>query len=210
MRRVRRRVSAPLSELNIEIDRLLRLDAANQLAFSSGAGKIDKHTLFLLSESIYFAAFRAYEAFVEDVFLLYCLEKPTRKGKLVRSYLRPRDFEHAASLIKSSMKFLEWTSPAIVIERAETYLNKGFPIKTPYTVNKETLSELKKLRNHIAHNSRESFLEYKKVLTRHYRTIPLVTPSTGEFLLRTNPRDKTKYNLVYYLEFLKNIANSIT
>jgi len=211
MRIPRRKVSAPYTDLVSEIDRLLRLDEANQVAFSGTRGpRITRHQLHLMTESIFVAAFRMYEGFISDVFLLYCLEKRPRSGRRVKSFLQPKDFFHAGSLIQSSMPFLDWTSPATVIKRAETYLSSGFPIKLPYTSHKEILEDLKRLRNHIAHDSWESLNGYKIVLKRHYLTIPLILPAPGEFLLLPNRTDAARYNLQFYLDTMKDIGGQIT
>ena len=215
MRVSRRKVSAPLREIQDEIDRLLRLDAENQKQFSAtvipiGYKKLSKRQLHILTEAIFFSAFRAYENFLEDVFCLYCLEKTPLSGNLVKSFLKPKDFVHAGELIQSSMRFLDWTSPDEMIKRAELYLFDGFPVKNPYTLNKTTLTDLKRLRNHIAHNSKESLDGYKIVLRRHYGTNPLILLPPGEFLLKTDTADPTKYKLIVYLEFLKQIASDLT
>jgi hypothetical protein len=213
MRISRRKVSVPYQELTAEIDRLLRLDARNQRSNSSGSStgvRLSRHQLHLITESVFFAAFRAYEGFLSDIFQLYCLEKRPRSGRKVKSFLRPKDFDHAGELIKSSMHFLDWTSPATVIKRAETYLDDGFPVKLPYTTHQAVLQDLKRLRNHIAHNSKESLDGYKTVLRGHFGTLPLTLPSPGEFLLLTNRTDSTKYNLIYYLELIKLLAMQLT
>jgi hypothetical protein len=215
MRITRRKVSAPYQDLVAELDRLLRLDANNQAAFAAGIEarggiRITRHQLHMMTESIFFTAFRAYECFLGDIFQLYCLEKRPRSGMKVKSYLKPKDFDHAGKLLKSSMQFLDWTSPEIVIKRAETYLDKGFPIKLPYTTHRSTLLDLKRLRNQIAHDSRESINGYMQVLRSHFLMIPLVTPSPGEFLLLPSRINPAKYNLQIYLEFLKNIAAQLS
>lgn len=211
MRGTRRKISAPYRAFNSEIDKLIRLDAQNQNAFTSGTSpRITKHQFHLLTETILFTAYRAYENFLEDIFQLYCLEKPLRSGRRVRSYLRPRDFSHAREMIKSSGRYLDWSNAGNVIKRAEIYLGNGFPVKLPFTTHKTVLEDLERLRNHIAHDSQESFNGYVHVLRRHYNTLPLTTPTPGEFLLLTNRIEPSKYNLLYYLDVLKLIADELT
>ena len=165
--------------------------------------------LHLLTEYTFFVAFRTYEGFIRDLFLLYCLEKPHSSGKRVVSYLRSKDFIHTETLIQSSMPFLDWTSPDKVIERAETYLKNGFPIKLPYETNVQSLRDFKHIRNHIAHNSRESLEDFRKVVKRHYGTMPLVTPSPGEFLLLPDRVNPTKYKLLVFFDLIKKIASQL-
>ena len=207
----RRKTSAVLKDFLAEIHRLEEFDSDNQLKFSSlgRRGGLSLRQLHLLTEHIFFVAFRTYEGFIRDLFLLYCLEKSHSSGKKVVSYLRPMDFNHTEDLIQSSMPFLDWTNPNKVIERAETYLKDGFPVKKPYEANIQPLRDFKGIRNHIAHNSKDSLEEFKKVIKRHYRTMPLVIPSPGEFLLLPDRSDPGKYKLLVFFELMKNLADQL-
>lgn len=208
---MRRRISAVLRDFQVELERLEKYDSGNQRNFSSNqSNKLSKEQLYLLTESIFFAAFRAYEGFVRDVFLLYCLEKPTVSGRKVKSYIRPKNFAHAEEIIQSSMPFLDWTSPHTVVERAELYLKDGFPIKLAYTSHLNKLTNFKKVRNHIAHNSKESLSTYKKVLKEHYGTIPLHIPTPGEFLLVSEALNSPKYKLLTFFDLVRKISIDIT
>lgn len=207
----RRKTSTVLKDFIVEIRRLEDFDSQNQIKFTSLGRKagLSLHQLHLLTEYTFFIAFRTYEGFIRDVFLLYCLEKPHSSKKKVISYLRPIDFIHTETLIQSSMPFLDWTSPDKVIERAETYLKDGFPIKLPYQTNLQSLREFKHIRNHIAHNSRESLEEFKKVVKRHYGIMPFVIPSPGQFLLVADKANPTKYKLLVFFDLIKKIANQL-
>lgn len=124
----RRAVSAALKDFQLEIRRLEKFDAENQRNFA--ASVLSQKQLHLLTEAIFFSSFRTYENFVRDIFLLYCMGKTPCSGrKKVKSFLSPLDFCHTENLIKSSMPFLDWSSPDTVIDRSELYLQNGFPIK---------------------------------------------------------------------------------
>jgi hypothetical protein len=207
----RRKTSTVLRDFQAEIQRLEKFDSENQIKFTASGrkGELSLRQLHLLTEHIFFVGFRTYEGFIRDLFLLYCLEKPHSSGKKVVSYLRPKDFNHAEVLMKSSMPFLDWASPTAVIERAETYLNDGFPVKLPYETNIQSLREFKHIRNHIAHNSNESLEGFKKVVKGHYGTMPLVVPSPGEFLLVPDRANPKKYKLLVFFELMKKIANQL-
>lgn len=213
MRGFRRKLSAPLREFSHEIDRLLKFDADNQRRYSSSSSlrrdRLTKSQLILLTESLFFSAFCSFENFIRDVFLLYCFGKKTISGKKVSSFLKPKNYRHAEELIQSSMPHVDWSNPNIIINRAEIYLERGFPIKAVFTSNREAFLDLKRIRNHIAHRSKESLEQYKKVLIKHYSTIPLSIPSPGEFLLVIDKNDPTKYKLQLYFLFLNQIASAI-
>lgn len=83
-----------------------------------------------------------------------------------------------------------------------------FPIKKPYTINRQILQTLERLRNHIAHDSQSSFNGYMKIIKDYYRVIPLSIPSPGEFLL-TYKRNQP-YLLLEYMNFMKNISFDLT
>lgn len=209
---LRRKTSAVLRVFLHELHRLERFDSENQKKFSAAtnkAGRLSKKQIHLLTESIFFAAFRSYEGFVRDVFLLYCLGvRPSGKHRVV-SYLQPRNFSHASQLLQSGMPHLDWTSPDTVLQRAETYLRDGYPFKLPYSTNLEALRDCKRLRNHIAHNSSESMEEYKKAVQRHYKTLPLVIPSPGEFLVLPDTTQPAKYILLSFFHLLRQVASNI-
>ena len=102
-------------------------------------------------------------------------KNPCTGRKKAQSFLNPLDFRHTEDLIKSAMPFLDWSSPDAIIGRSELYLKDGFPIKPAIEPHLAELRDFKKIRNHIAHNSTESFNDYLKVLKRHYTVIPLLT-----------------------------------
>jgi hypothetical protein len=204
----RRKISTVLKDFHKELKRLEIFDSQNQKNFLKG--NLSKQQLHLLTEAIFFAAFRAYEGFIRDIFLLYCMEKKPRTGKRVKSYLSPKSFNHAENLIQSSMPFLDWVSPDTVIERAELYLEEGFPVKLPYTTNLLALRTFRRIRNHIAHNSSASLEEFKKVLKDHYGTIPMNIPKPGEFLLVSEKRDRNKYKLLTFLELMRTLSHHLT
>lgn len=215
MPRSRRGLSAPLKEFTGEIDRLYRLDAENQRDLvprgvgRTRRGRLSRRQLYLLTEGLFFAAFRAYENYLRDVFLLYCMEKQPASGGVVRSYLRPRSFFHAELLVKSSMRFLDWANPDDVVKRAELYLADGFPIKEQYAARMEIFRDMRRLRNHIAHNSPESVAAYRVAIRKQYGVDPVPLPTPGEFLLRTNKDDPSRYMLITYFDFLRSTAGAL-
>ena len=206
------RPSGCLAALKSEFNTLRMLDDKNQKQFSGGrsTGGLTKAQMYLMTEAVFFAAFRAYEQFLRNVFLLYCCGKQSMGRKLVRSFLYPKTIQHAERLLKSSMPFLDWSSPDILIERAEAYLKDGHPLRTPLILNLDGLRTLKKVRNHIAHMSEESTTQFKKVLKTHYGTIPIKLPRPGEFLLLPCKDDPASYYLRSYMDLMENVAIKAT
>lgn len=207
--RNRTKISACYNSFEIEIDRLTIFDFANHEKFTNG--ELSRMQIELMVESIFFAGYRSYENFIREIFLLYCQEKQSTRRPLVKSYLKPKNFEHTELLIKSSMPFLDWTAPDQVIERAELYLQNGHPIKLPYTTNLQQLRDYKRLRNHIAHNSLESELQFEKIVRNYYGGIrPLRLPTTGQFLMLPGKSITGNYLLMDFFDLMKKISIDLT
>jgi hypothetical protein len=195
-------------ELESQLRSLRTLDSLNQRQFAAGLGRksgLSKAQLHVLTEAIFFAGFRAYEQFMRNVFVLYCCGVQPSRRRLIRPYLKPKTLKHAEELLQSSMPFLDWSSPDSLIDRAETYLEGGYPVKDVITANLESLRDLKRIRNHIAHMSKESQAEYLKTVKRHYGIVPLKVPRPGEFLLLTR-RGSRSYYLSDYLQLINKVA----
>lgn len=203
------KISACYNSFIQEINKLERFDYLNHQKFN--LQELTKKQMELMVESIFFASFRAYEGFMREIFVLYCMEKQTLSKRNVKSYLKPKNFEHSESLVKSSMPFLDWTSPETIIQRAELYLLNGYPIKLPYTTNLQQLREFKRLRNHIAHNSIESETQYEKLVSTYYNGIkPLVIPTPGRYLMLPSKRIATNYLLLDFFDLMKTISVDLT
>ncbi|MCX8523100.1 hypothetical protein OF897_04085 [Chryseobacterium formosus] len=203
------KISASYNSFIKEIIRLEKFDFQNHQKFNSN--KITKAQLELMVESIFFAGFRSYEGFIREIFILYCLEKKTLSKKNIKSYLKPKNFEHSEQLLKSSMPFLDWTSPESIIARSELYLEDGYPIKLPYTTNLQQLKDYKRLRNHIAHNSVESEIQYEKLVRAYNSGVrPMVIPTPGKFLMLTSRLNPRNYLLLDFFDLMKQISIDMT
>lgn len=203
------KISACYNSFIQELTRLERFDFLNHQKFNNH--ELTRPQMELMVESIFFASFRAYEGFIREIFLLYCLEKTTTTKRNIKSYLKPRNFEHSELLVKSSMPFLDWTSPETIIERAELYLENGYPIKLPYTTNLQQLRDFKRLRNHIAHNSLESETQYEKLVRLYYNGIkPLQMPLPGRYLMLPSRRRASNYLLLDFFALMKTISIDLT
>jgi hypothetical protein len=165
--------------------------------------------LFIINEAIFSQAFRCLENFIEAAFIEYSISKPTLSGKAVTSFLNPKNSEHAYELIKSSHPFLEWNSADTLIKRSEIYLDNGDPVKLVITAHKEVFGDIKKIRNHIAHNSRESLDAYKKVINKHYTTLPLSIPIPGEYLQQSSKKTSAPHLLREYLTKISDIGRDL-
>ncbi|MDP2115979.1 MAG: hypothetical protein Q8J71_01085 [Brevundimonas sp.] len=192
-----------------------RLDAQNQRRYrlgpgAPGIGAMTTSQMVVLTEGIFLAAFRAYETFLEEIFVLYVMGKKSRSSVTAHAFLKPRSSAHAIQLMQSSMPYLEWNTPDKVIARAELYLRDGEPIKSALTRNRAALAETRWIRNRIAHGSGEAQTKYQNVVRTALRTMPLKVPLPGEFLMMTDPRTVGQYFLVKYLDVLQTVADDLS
>jgi hypothetical protein len=181
--KTRLKIEAALVHFNKEILRLINFNVTNQARFN--AGQLNQNQIDLLVESIFFNCFRYYENYIREAFLLCCLGKVFKRPR-VRSYLNPKNFQHSEALIKSTSRYLDWSSPDSLIQRAEIYLENGHPISNIINGRIIQLRTFKKLRNHVAHDSIESLNEYRQVLTAYHGFVPVNIPTVGQFLMQAS------------------------
>lgn len=206
--KTRLKIEPALAHFNKEMRRLIRFNNENQVRFA--AGQLNQNQINLLVESIFFNCFRYYENYIREGFLLCCLGKIAKRPK-IRSYLNSRNFEHSEMLIKSTASFIDWSSPDKLIQRAEIFLENGYPIRLIITSHLASLRTYKKLRNHIAHDSIESLNGYEQVLTTYHGFLPLIIPPVGEFLMLPSianpPNNLLEDFFAVILEVATNLAS---
>jgi hypothetical protein len=119
----------------------------------------------LTFESSLSRAFRAYENFVENTFIAYMTGESTVSGAQVQRFVAPPSSEHARRmLLPGNAKYLDWADPSTVVYRGKYFLHEDGPLPTAVTQAWNTIDWMRKVRNHIAHNSTESMLQYRKVV----------------------------------------------
>jgi hypothetical protein len=108
---------------------------------------------------------------------------------------------------------LDWTTAGTITRRFETFLkDKTAAFYNGVTGGSSTLATAKDLRNHIAHNSDESAIKFKKVLDVIYPTPPLVLPTPGALLASTPTSGPARGRqvLTYFRERFSQIGASVT
>ncbi|WP_122710537.1 hypothetical protein [Pseudomonas viridiflava] len=181
-----------------------------QKANEAATGMLDSER-HLLYEAIFLRMYRAYENLLENVFISYLIGEQTIGGVQINSHVRPIDRDHARALVTSSQPFLDWTSPQVVIKRADTYIIGGDPIRTAIAGSQSHLQQAKKIRNHIAHNSTESAKDFNSIIVHFLLTAPLAAISAGEFLAYTptsGPCARREI-LSFFLEKLESTARAL-
>ena len=136
--------------------------------------------------------------------------EPSSFGRRAQKYVSPKDYDHARMLVKSQSKYIDWINPTNLISRAELYFQDGFLIKPAIVSNQADLTDMVRIRNHIAHNSDESLHKYKLVLRNKLRTTPVTIPSVGEFLNLNLRENRNEYFLTFYFTKLYSTIYSLT
>ena len=209
--KVQRTIQICYDDFCEEINKLQSFDRDNNLRYNDG--RLTIYQLELMTEAIFFAGFRAYEGFIRELFILYCLgEQPldiNTASPVV--YISPISFMHGESMIKSSSRFIEWNSVDEIISRSEMFLKDGHPIKIVYTTHKQDLENYRKLRNHIAHNSPESEDQYNKIVRIYYSGIlPISIPPVGNYLRLSSRINRENYILLDFFDTMHSISEKLT
>lgn len=194
-----------------EFQETVKLAKGLQKSLNLEGENISDAERYFFYENIFIRIFRAYENLIEEAFLDYLVGEPALNGDKIECFLKPNDKDHARKMITSGMPFLDWTSPSNVIDRSETYMRDGGPIKVAIASSQQFLQQAKKIRNHVAHNSTESFKVYSGVVKDILLTLPMKVPVAGE-LLATIPKQGNSKNvevLQYFIGKFESTAKAL-
>lgn len=151
-----------------------------------------------LAEAIAFRIYRSYERFARALFLHGCTSGKTPKGTPIVSKLQCENWETAEEILKAGNRFLDWGSPVATMKLAELIFENGFPMKEVIGPIHSTLIDLQRVRNFIAHDSREAVSGFKKVISNYVSTGSTDPDSAGELLLsRKNRRESQAIRKIF-------------
>lgn len=200
-----------IAEAHLQFRRsMLECYLFSQQLFSENGAELQR-TTHITSEAIFLNAYVAMERLLESTFMYYAQGEASTSGFIPVRFLQPISEQHAYDMVKSSQNFLDWTSPDIVANRCATYFQNGDPIKPHITSRMDFLKSAKRLRNYIAHRSRESQLDYKKVINAILPTPPLTDISCGQFLcmIPTSGSARKTRVILYFLNGISDFGDSI-
>lgn len=184
-----------------ELDRLLKIEQTYQATLS---GK--KPALVLTMEYLFLSGYKVWENFLEELFVSQSRYNDPVSGKRTFPYLAPKTENHALGIIKLEKDYVDWTTPDIVVTRAELLFQKHSIITRPIKASMSDLRDAKKIRNYIAHGSLESKRIFKKMALQRTGYNYNVA---GEFLLHNAP-SSVNYYCLYYLNLFKDLVNRIS
>jgi hypothetical protein len=157
-------------------------------------------------EYVFLDGYKCWENFIEEIFISYTTYNKPISGKTPESFLKPTNEEHALDLLKLEKTYLDWTSPDNIIKRAEICFKSHQIITQPIQQCLSDLRDAKKIRNCIAHGSKESNRIFNGVCRQN---LGKIFNSPGEYLNHSSP-DKVNHYNIYYLNLFKNLVSLLS
>ena len=114
-------------------------------------------------------------------------------GLPVERFVNPKTLEHAHEMLRQQQRYVDWTVGKTVIDRANLFFINGDPFATALGVSLSTLSEMKTIRNRIAHSSKKTEMDFRNLVRQKigYNPKGMVV---GKFLMTKIP--STSQNII--------------
>ncbi|MDA8272840.1 MAG: hypothetical protein M0Z72_03765 [Deltaproteobacteria bacterium] len=145
--------------------------------------KIDADiTSNIIAEGTFIKYFTLWENVIEKSFIYFCLGGFTFNNKQPVCRLTNCNNEIARNILLNRARYIDWSSPNVIKERANLFFQIGGLFHDPITSNSSYLCDAEKVRNVIAHDSLESWNGYIKVLTNNFKTRPIFKMQPGQML----------------------------
>jgi hypothetical protein len=186
-----------------QLDKLLAIEATFQGQLSS-----EKAALDLAIEYSFLSGYKVWENFLEGIFISQSRFNDPVAGKRTYPFLMPKTEKHALDIIKLEKDYMDWTSPDIVIKRAEILFRNHHIVTAPITSSMQDLRDAKKVRNYIAHGGTEAKRLFDAVAQRR---LGRRAKGAGDFLV-SSPIGQANgpHHAVYYLDLFKSLVNAIS
>lgn len=186
-----------------ELDKLLAIEATFQSQLSTNKAALD-----LAIEYSFLSGYKVWENFLEGVFISQSRFNDPVAGKRSYPFLMPKTEKHALDIIKLEKGYIDWTSPDIVIKRAEILFRNHHILTTPITSSMQDLRDAKKIRNYIAHGGSEAKRLFDAVAQRR---LGRKAKGAGDFLVSPPiGSPNAQHYAVYYLELFKTLVKAIS
>ncbi len=140
-----------------------------------------------MTEIAFLRAFLAWEAFLEESFILYLLGQRPPRGRAPYRFAFPPNQRAALEwVIPEGRDYAQWTHATHVSGRAERFFRDGRPFATVLRSYQNTLDEARFIRNAIAHQSRSARDKFETVVRGRLTILPPQL-TVGGFLGTTIP-----------------------
>ncbi len=135
---------------------------------STRQGVLHSKRVARIAELAFMGMFAAWEEFLEDTFIRYLAgASDSGPGGPILKLGKSEDMKHAYKVLSGKPDFnpekntMSWTSPQVVIERAEVFFAGGRPYKQCLAANRSLLEQAKHIRNRTAHSSDRCRRQFK-------------------------------------------------
>lgn len=169
---------------------------------------IDSKRRDSLTELAFFRVFSAWEAFLEEAFILYMLGQQAPRGRKIQRYGFPPNEGAAYEWVADGRDYAKW-SPDHVKPRAKRLFKDGRPFEAALSSHHNLLFQVKTVRNAIAHDSASARKKFEDLVRNELTAVPhSATP--GSFLLTIKPRETPPITfLEFYFKEIKRVADRI-
>jgi hypothetical protein len=208
------KLETTLTALTKSLDGMERfVNAARQwvyVAIPKGVPRFTVSHMEMVTEMAFLRCFLAWEAFLEESFILYLQGKNAPGGKMPKCYVQPPTREVAEQIIvPDGREYADWAKVRNVIRRAERFFRDGEPYSGALKSQQDRLQHIETVRNAIAHSSIYSWEGFQKLVRRELGTFP-PNMTVGGFLEMTTPRSSPPMSyLEFYLAVIRLVADRI-
>ncbi len=209
------KLSTVLADLVKSLNRTEQLAAAAQqwalVATPRGVPKFSSLHKEMVTELAFLRAFLAWEAFLEESFILYLWGKRPPKGYPPRRYVSPQNRKVAEQLIvPEGRDYVDWTAASKVISRAERFFRDGKPYSSALRAQQHMFDEMKAIRNAIVHSSSSSWEKFKSLTRKRLLGTYPHNLTVGGFLAMTmSGASPPESFLEFYLSNIRLAAERI-
>jgi hypothetical protein len=196
-----RKVTTVLAELVRNLKDSRRLAADAYLWSSTGAGGarplISAKRRESMTELAFLRAFLAWEAFLEEAFILYLSGQRPPRGRAPHRFAFPPNRRAALDWVAEGREYAQWTHAIQVSGKAERFFRDGRPFSQVLRGNQNSLDEARIIRNSIAHQSRSTREKFETMARRKLTILP-PNLTVGAFLSAAAPGNTPP---ISFLEF---------
>ena len=152
----------------------------------------------------------SWEQFLEQSFIGYLIGEKTANKKRIKRYINPVDQSHAQEIIIGTQKYVDWANPEIVIKLCLLYFESGNPFEIILKSIKNTLLDIRTIRNSCVHLSSTTSNAFNALASRLLNKT-ITNMKINDLLLNIDPSGNgTDTILDTYIDTIKVAANSIS
>lgn len=209
-----RKLGTTLASLIKHLGQMEQFAAAAQqwvsIPIPKGVPKFTVPHMEMVTEMAFLRAFSAWEAFLEESFILYLWGKAPPRGRAPKRYAYPPTRRVAEQIVVTEGRdYADWSNFHNVIDRAERFFENGKPYSDALKSQQSKLQDIQTIRNAIAHSSAHSWERFQRLVRRELATYP-PNLTIGGLLAMTMPHSSPPMSyLEFYLSVIQLVADRI-